>query len=472
MAITVDLFTQADTLTLTDNSEGFRLIEWIQGIARRNTDGELESVQEVLRLSAEGTSHDNLASNIQHLDDFARRVTLHKNRTFGQGVDAVFLRAKLDNETGTRQSLLLHLETSLDNDLNKPPASPGNYIPGYALGLERYPLWEDGSNTSKTIGTGIDTVGGTVDYGASFTVGGDVAARPISVEFEPATSAYTLTEVWIGFKTNQFGIRGDLDPNWDLGDANADVWNNTARATGVAGAYNTQVARWTPAGGADDAMLPRCQLAMKDHVAAIDENDQCGEYIALLRCRNTVANDVFYVRLQYGLYDGTGASDNSRWITTQRIAVPGDNAADNQFYYHSMGIITIPASRMTENNPLGNYAFRIEAERTATAGGGNLELDVVTLIPAAEGAAHISDAAINDADEAIIWTDYDDFVLAETETPNGDRICNVDVYNWGLPVGDGLAVVAAQRSDRSTSTDTIDVVTIFRERWLTLRGSE
>jgi hypothetical protein len=484
MAITVQLVKQLqangdETIDLSTGGNNIYIANWVPGRAEQDESGNWLDVSESIALDIDGSSHDNLATILQPLDEMLADSVKYPNRSFASETQ-VWLQSKLDNETGTRQALVKRGRTQPTTDLNRPPTSPGNFIPGYQLGLVRHPFWEDNSATTVSIasGTATNTVGGTAT--TETTIPGDVPARVLQCDIDAfGTVATALTEFWLGWRSNRYGDLADFEPNWDLGAAGADHYNNSARATGVSDTINSQIARWTPAGGSDDDMLPRVVLKMEDLISAPNEVDQIGSFKALLRAKATASGDAFRVRLAWGYY--TGNTANAKWDTKRKVAVPYTSGFVGWRYY-DLGTVSIPPG-LVQTGPLGNpdlgdLSMMIEAERSATAGGGNLELDTVTLIPQNEGAIYLGGANVEstNTNSAVIWTSPDDHVAAETDVSTySTRMIESSPHNWFAPAGvtgTVMLVVAAQRSDASSTADDVQFDIDVVSRFLTLRGGE
>ena len=415
-----------------------------------------------------GSSHDNLATLIHPLDDILTQAAKYKPRQFSS-VGYVTLDRSLDNESNSSVALVRFGNTQPLTDLNRPPVSPGNFINAYQVGVTRAPFWEAASATTDTFGS-INCCGGTSTRGS--VVNGQVPSR--IVETIITTVDPTLTQVWLGWRSTDYGTLANFVPNWDFGDSTGTFINNTARATSVTGAINTQVARWTPAGTAeDDAMLPRAVIEMSDLTSNYD--DQHGTFKALLRCRMTAVNDEFRVKLSHGLFDGS--TSTSGWATSKRVLIPGDAAA-NSFYYYDMGTVSLPPR--THAGEMGHFSFMVEAERTATAGGGNLEFDAVTMIPVNEGAIHFKGATISPVvpDQARIAVDIDDSISVSSGDLTGgtyfaqNNLEFTPYKNWTIPnASDVMLVAVAQQSDESDITDVVSVSVEILTRFLTLHGS-
>lgn len=480
MAITVELRrTAADTVDLAGGTDGFYVLRngWIQRQSIRH-DGEYQRVMESMTLTLSGTSHNDLASKVQTLNAKMEDVKDYIRRPIDAAhVLPIYLRARLNNETEMRRSVLYELSAEPNHDLNSPPASPDSYVPSYLVTMDRHPFWESPSATMATsfpsTGT-ISVIGGEKSYGTS--VPGDVPARLSRIEFEPTSTGYTLSDVWMGYRTSKYGDRDDFNPNWDLGDADAEMHTDTALETGITQAYNNTAARVSMSTGTV-TVEPRVTLRLAKIISWTVVTDQCGVHMALLRARHTSTGDVFRARLLHGFYDGSGASDSSKWVSSELVQVPASGVTAGNFYYYDMGLVEIPPSRAAKGNWGKSMAFRIEAGATSTSGGGYLDLDMITLVPVSEGGISVKGGNIVTTgavdNELFVYTTVDDVMFSDTEVGTGSfvRSCEFTPHNWGMPPGTGEYVIAAQRTYQSNKNDTIGVDGTVFSRWLTLIGN-
>jgi hypothetical protein len=467
-----------ETIDLYGNADGFQVRAggWKPGRATQKQDGTWDLVDEVIKLRVNGDSHDDLADKLQSVDAILYEANKFANRSHA-GRDAVWLHAKVADETTGRQSLVFNGKTKYNIGFFGPPVTPGNIINDMDLALTRHPFWETINPTTPLAkGKFLSTVGGGLN-GTEETFG-DVPGRINSIYVAPDTSQTTaLTEVWLGFRSEELGNRNYFQSNWDCGDADVTLANNTTRVTGDSSAINSQYARWTPAGGADNNILPRATVQMLDITSYI--NDQNGTHLVLLRARaSSGASRTFRVRMLSGYYDeGT----DSKWKTGKRVLVPGSGVSAGDWYYYPVGFVNIPVERTATGVALvKKFALRAEAEEYGT-GSGNLELDSFTLIPVSEGAMHISGAhiAVSGSNQysAYLASSPDDELVAYNVVTYGSATDNVkdiqfDPYNWSVPIGSIKIIVAAQRATESEASDNMQVWFDYYPRWITTRGGE
>jgi len=272
-------------------------------------------------------------------------------------------------------------------------------------------------------------------------------------------SSYTLTEIWLGLRTDRFGNRAEFVPMWDLGLNGVSVYNSTTRVyDGWAWRdYKVQVSA-TPA---DTSMVHRCAITLSTAVESSDPGAQRGAFDVLLRAK--VAGGVWHVRLQDG-YSGA-----TNWRTGDRVKI--DSSVTTSWMLYPVGTIRIPPGH--EYVHLHNYTMRIQAEQSTA--GGALDLDCLVLIPTAEGSLHIDNTSIcgNTGYYVKLYNRPEGQVAGETVlSPNPTSTPTIEWQNFALPVGRGSLFSAAQRSASHLTTDGFNYTLTYVPRWEMLRGSE
>jgi hypothetical protein len=457
----------SDTVDLYGDTDGFKMRHggWFPGIAAQNMDGSWATVEEVINLRADGSSTRNLAKKLNALDTILRRSNEYTNRSFST-VDPVWLQAQLDGEGIVRQSLVFAGRTQAAANFLSPPATNAYTLPDHSLGLTRHPFWE--RDPASTIGKLYfflrkSSVGGTAELG---DIEGDVPAR-IDRAYYTATGSNALADIWMGFRTTEYYSDKDFyEPNWNCGLGT--MGDGTSVVSGVSDAENSKVARWTPG---DTDMLPRTTVTLKDVTSRYSEF--YGRFLVLLRARVTSGGDrTFHVRLLSGYYD---ESTDSKWHTGKRVLVPNSDrsVAAGNFFYYPMGVVSIPADRTaTLLSLVKNSALRLEAQ-VASGSSGNLDMNVLTLIPVNEGAIFINNGVVKAGYQAYVDTSPDDEIVAYNISTASDSFKSLPFtsYNWSIPTGTTMAVVAAQRNAQQVLADTIGFYCSFVERWLTLSSA-
>ena len=441
------------SLSLFNYEDGFSVTRngWIQAVAR---DGD-ESVAEAMTLRAEASSHDNLASTLQSLDDKIREVGWHNDATERYGI---WLRAQLPDETGARQALVTQAGGEIGSPVLAPPLSPGNALREYHLALERTPFWESIIHNSLAFQS-LNCTGGLKSIGGA--IFGTAPARIAKTTIEGASGGGTgdLYEFWLGFRTNRFGTAANLATVWDLG-ADGTGTNDTQTDIDDATAYNDYRAQCTFAGS--EAELERIQTSLQN--ATTDYEDQRGSYIVLLRAK-VGADTTCHVRLKDGfLY-------TSAIRAHQRVKI-----TSTDWFLHALGTVDIPPSRgILTADFLRQYGFEIHASRTA-GDTGYLYMDCLILIPCAEGSLHVTGSAVKywlgDTRPATITMTADGKIDGWSYQDNLPRATlTVEPNEYALPVVGAVSVVlAGQRETEHDLDDYVNLGLFAYERWRTLRG--
>ena len=468
---------------LYNGTDGFqvRYDGWLQNRAIQRDDGTWDPVDEAMTLKVVASSDNNLSSKIQSVDRMLFKANSYSNRRSSR-VDPVYLHAKLDNETGSRQSLILNGYAAADRGLLGVPVSNHGVLDTYRVVLTRSPFWEPYSATNPRTQDffTISSVGGTAPYES---ISGDVPGRVNTFAFASALSgppSGPLYEIWAGFRSEQYGDSLHFLRNWDCGQPKLNTSglldNNTALFGGLdTTSYGAGYAIWTPGGGADNNMLARVTARLSELTPYPDE--QNGEFIVLLRARvSSGGNRTFRVRLRSGYYDG---DSDAKWRIGQRVAVPASGVSAGDWFYVPLGTVTIPPDMTrTSYSMTESFSLRIDAE-VASGTTGNLEFDNLTLIPVAEGGLHLKSTYVTTTGGinfyCYVTTSPDERVLAYNRAGTGltkFKSVQFDLYNWGVPTGEGRIVLAAQQEAASVLADNIQAGFDYYARWLTLRGSD
>ena len=111
MAVTLELNSGAIAADLDLNAAttaGFRMESWSQAVASPVYGGQPGPVKETMVLMVERTTHNLLAASIQALDEY--RVQADAYRRDKLALDPVWLECKMDDETGTRRSMVISID--------------------------------------------------------------------------------------------------------------------------------------------------------------------------------------------------------------------------------------------------------------------------------------------------------------------------------------------------------------------------
>ena len=289
--------TDHDTFSLLDFTDGLDLADggWVPKVA---TDRE-STLIEVLTLRVQSVSHNGLASIIQEIGDWKKRVQWSQD-----GIDArrVWLRVALEDETQQRQWLVVDLNYAFGNDLLAPPVSDQYIIPTLTLTIERMPFCEEietdlyyGVNTDKTA---INCIGGMATLSES--ISGDVPARVQWMRLYADGSANYST-YWIGFKTTRLSSTiAHLEPVWSLKDGTLSV---SVTADNDSSAYS----------GTRVTCLPNSTIAQMVLVAIPGSypSEMAGSYLVLLRAKMSDTS-VGRARINYGWANAAASALNCR----------------------------------------------------------------------------------------------------------------------------------------------------------------
>lgn len=445
-----DFYVDQDSMSLMSYTDGFEIAQngWAPQIP---SDSDL-SLMEVLALRARGSSHNNLAANFQSLDEKIKQVGWYRD---GAERFGVWLRSQLANESNPRQALILSATPEFKSSLVSAGVLNKNQVNDYRLALERTPWWEDTTHITTTK-SGLSVVGGTDTFSG---VVGDWPTRLALVIFSGDTGG-PLYKFWVGFRTDRFGASANFVPNWHTKDG------TLANSTSSTGDANAKSGTRTTCTFGDASMLPRVTIRA-DQASPSNYNDQRGTFIVLLRAKVSDSGVVCRARLLDGL------ESNSQFRTQGRVPISSTN-----YQYYPLGTVQIPSPGRTVAgaNFERKYALRIEAERTATAGAGALHMDCLTLIPQSEGYVYAEGGLVQDVGGDLRPLYVQDRADGQKDSIaySGGAAVNVGVptVKGGMPVGSGIVVVAAQRSDNCVLGDTFDLEFQHYQRWRTLRGNE
>lgn len=435
------------SISLLSNTDGFDLEYydgWTQTVPQGMTPGNLT---ETFNLIAKGTSHDNLASKLQGMDDKLKETEWYwDDPTERYGV---WLRAQLTGETYARQALIRRGEGQPGESFYGPYVDRSYTCRRYALALERLPWWEDTSIYPTEINS-LSFGGNAISHG---TIKGDIPARPAITEIEATTA---LDEFWLGFRTARLGTVTNFQVTWDCEDGTMLIADTTAGGTYTTTTFAT-----------DATMASRFYVKISDVTA--NYSDQRGQFIVLLRAQLSAGSTTTRVRL----LDGYSTSE-SELRRQDRVAVD-----DTNWKLYSLGTIQIPPLvGMTTENMFRSYRLLIQAERTS--GAGNLRCDKFILIPISEGALYVSNVSMDSStykgrihvvpEENVSGWAYSDAnatIIAASMAPRPQG-----VYGFSLPIGAGYTIFAGQDATSHDDTATASLTINRSERWRTLRGND
>jgi hypothetical protein len=449
---------------------------WQQQVAGAND----ESVIEVITVRIKGSSADDLADKVQV---FSTKIRQIQNWIEHETVETyqVWLRAKLNGETGLYQAQVLSLR---GKSLPVMGISMQLYseVENYELTIERTPLWEEASWSVRAEEThaSLNCIGGMVAM--SGAIGGDAGAR-VTFFNAIATSAgggpHQFDEFWFGFKTDRYGCTpANFVSVWPLHNASwlqsdasdTTVVSDTAAYDGSA----VEVAfTHTDGGGGDTVydMYARVTAVLSDMVSAFYWIDQRGTYAVLLRARCDDYLQNILVRQATGFAEvGSGIILAPDYGGTFPV-----NGTDYKLY--ELGQVSFPPLSVPASYSLENCAIEIDALRAVTLTA-KLRLDCLVLIPIDDSMIYMNTDKMHVTTTAYLdaWQDarrnMGGVVRASNVIYNGVRFG--DSQSWCIPRGASASqlVTAAQSYTVSTKTDKLSVGIKYAKRWFAMRGNE
>jgi len=203
-------------------------------------------------------------------------------------------------------------------------------------------------------------------------------------------------------------------------------------------------------------------------------NAAFGTFLWLLRCKVGAAANTYQVQLRWG-YSEMDDSDYVRGPITE--------ITNTSWNYSEMGVQNIPLRDIQTFNLdtlgasfEGLVSVQIWAKRTS--GASTIKFDCLCPIAVDEGYAIIKDAATSNNDAVIFCQSPAGTTQAYSflSTDSVVKFGALDSGAFALPPGDVRVDFAYTRDGSSVLTDTLEVsstaLTLYRERWRSLRGGE
>lgn len=457
MAAVLKLVHGATTLNFQDTS-GWYLEEggWIPKIPDVADDEPPNPVEEVITLYLKGTNHDDVATNIQAVDDM--RVLARKYQRDPTLSDPVYLHAKLDNETGERRAVVKRISSRWLS-----PHYSGEMIdsqPRIRLAIERE-MWE---TTIATTGPGpIEPRSAAVityDYTSVVGVGGDAAGR--INHFQIISASNTLDRFWVAVRSeDRRGATGisNFITTWECEDGTlgTDAALAADATASPGGGGNTKITI-TPGTATWEE-----RLSLKVSDVTANTSDQFGWFQRLLRMQ--VSADMWEVRLKIGY---------ANWVDADFVEGPIVEIDNTNWDWYEMGVKPLPLRNLhalptsvLADSYEDNYEVQIWARRTGVAG--TLDLDCIAPLPVGEAYLRIENANVGSTEIVDVGVSAGgDWDAASAE---GRRV-QAEAYNWFLPPGNGNMYLVYAQSDQSVFTNqmTCDLSTYWK-RYHSLRGS-
>jgi hypothetical protein len=235
---------------------------------------------------------------------------------------------------------------------------------------------------------------------------------------------------------------------------------------------NTKAGYYTVTTFVTESLTRRVTIRISD--ITTNYTDQRGRFLVLLRAKNSAAGTT-RVRLADGIYNVTNPK-LSQYRVQSRVPI---TSTDWQLY--EMGTVQFPSTgRLIYGmSYLQNVAMGIDAERID--GSCDLHMDSLFLIPIDEGFVYA------DGGDVLYAASPSHPFLTVQNLPGGGVDCNMFFksggsnyptntgsasISGGLPVGDGMAVLCAQRISSSVYGDEARLLMRVYQRWKTLRGDD
>jgi len=443
-----------DSLDLLGFTAGFSLADngWLPATGTEDD----ERVAESITLLARDTSQNNLAFKLHALERcFEERQRWQNSPAQG---NAVWLRAKLQNETQERQSLVTRLHAAPRVPLFDKPVYGDNFIREYVLGIERIPWWESVSALVAGV-PGLSCHGTPAAVG---TVTGTMPARIAMTKFSGVSGKHAVIDAWLGFRTSRFGTPANFVSPW-LAEYNEALGDDTEWLI----AYGASPSRLVCDFDTEPDLVPRAYFTAHS-VSSSNYVDQRGTFDVLALMAVSGEGVSATVRMDAGLY-------NNVWNVGENVTVDSTS-----WKYYNLGRVTWPVV-----GPVTSYAsevmrqsaIRISAARTSVSG--SWMLGRIIPIPVDEGYMVASGMYVNysssDYERAEIYVSPLGHVVGLQYADTGYVADIIDtrgtsLKTYGLPdTADSIAVLAANAYTFGLD-DTLDVNLHCLARWRTLRG--
>lgn len=483
MALVHKLYDGTNTIDLTA-STGLKCLQgFLPKTAMPTGDGSIPPyIVEEIPVRVVNTTADNMAADLQKLALLAKRAAeywVDQTQT-----TPVWYHQQQTAETGERRALVKSIALQFTDPV-------GDYLsvaPAIASGrsavlfVERHPYWE--STSEVTMNSNTPTAGACVVYDYSTTdVVGDVGARINLLSFEADNSPNELDRLWIGVRgeSKRTCNSANLVRIWECEDG-----TNNASETGISDEVDA-----TASGGDyvlvdetdlqwDDTFQLVLNLKLSDVLGGLDETDQFGDFLWLLRAKVASAS-TWEVAVAFG-YSGMDTGD---MVESEYITVDNTN-----WDFYEIGTAPIPLRNLQAIGTTrvgasyeGNYNLQVWARRTSGhAEGDDLCLDCFCTIPIDEGFCYIEGA---DLSWSLSWGVFatspkDDHECITHYTSVFREMPSPRTKAFYLPPGDGRMYVCYARSDQSVLADTVGFnahngnsnTGKYTARWTSLRGAE
>lgn len=444
MSVPFDVFirhwegTTLTTFSLSDGTDGYKIREWTPSF-----DGSLDTIT----LSVFGDTVSELNTALSQLDDL--QAATNTSRKLPGAASFVQLLVQRDGSSELFYCLVYGLRFEVKEDFGYPSITPGNYIRNATLAIE-HSVWESFTEIQLTL-ENLPALGGAVNIEDVYAVSADGSfpARPREI----IISAYTggpLSELWAGFISRSVvGYSLDFEPNWQWQDGSALDADTTITTVG------------TTTFSADTTLIDRARITDSSFMSAAQIWNLRGNFIVLLRARAT-GTRTYQVEIKCGKSGGDYITRGGRFKVS---------GTSNLIY--EAGEVTLPFQPLAEEATVSvePTSFTLAAGVLVT-GTGNLEFERIILIPKGEGFLHVSGMQMTagSSGQTRVKTDALGSVRTYSINDSSQGIVSPATWTGGIPLGQAVFILAAQRSTQSVSTDTVNLTWNIRERWRWPKG--
>ncbi len=458
---------------------GLRTENWNPKVAMPINNADPPSLVENIDLIADQTSHDNLASAVQSLDDMrlrADRYIRDKTETV-----PVWLHAKMDSETGERRALVRAIDMGWRSPMTDSKGMPAGNKAQLRVDIERAPWWEITAHTHSPRNSASETLGAAIIYdytAAGLGVGahdivGDVPARIGALYVQSPAAGALVGRLWMGIRSTKTmeapRVPSEFDPireceNGTNGTDAADAVDATA-SNGNKVTVTPGTATWAK----------RLSLSLTQDPGT-NYGAQLGDFLWLLRTK--VSAGTWELQLRWGY---SAMADDSY------VRGPIVELTNTSWDYLEMGRMPVPlrdlhAFTLDIVNSSFDQSYTVQVWARRTVGAGTLDLDCIVCLPIDEGWLKSWNFTLTAADADDEWL--------FTEGPGGSIYCasydgttsliqdfaSAAYHNFRLPVGDGRMIIVYAGA---TSSDILNGIIVnpgdageYYERWANLRGAE
>jgi len=321
------------------------------------------------------------------------------------------------------------------------------------MALIRHPFWEAIVSASDEIAkTTISSLGGTQTFNS---VDGDVWARMASAMLSGKSGSGPIYRTWMGIREEMGGV-SNFESVWQM--ENGTKYNGAANSTSRADYSGTGHVRDTSLATSLTIYVDLTVGAMCAAEGHADYIHQAGEYLVLCRC--AVDSGTVGLQARYGYELGTMIPcdevfiDNTSWRLIE------------------LGNVTIPPTGGGTINLTAAYAqttvIQIYAEQVS--GTSVLDVDCLIMIPrhhlwTAVGGAISTSAFYSHIIETTENDKYSCYGTAGPSASGPSYILEYSTKDWYLPTGDGIVVVAGERSTIQNSADNMGLTINYYPRW-------